>query len=80
VSLVGEDNARIKSGAGDRFTRILKKPSINGYSSHSTNPNNFNKNGSEQQRSEPNYSSSVVKNGTNGRNLIPLDDEDFGDF
>jgi methyl-accepting chemotaxis protein len=80
VSLVGEENAKIKKES--RFTRVLKKPRSNGYPpSHSMSPNHFNRNGGvQQQSSEPKHPSSVSKNGTNGRALIPLDDEDFGDF
>jgi len=79
VSLVGEENAKIKKES--RFTRVLKKPRSNGYSSHSMSPNHFNRNGGmQQQSSEPKHPSSVGKNGTNGRALIPLDNEDFEDF
>ena len=79
INLVGEENAKIKKKS--HFTRVLKKPRTNGYSSHSVSPNHFNNNGGTKQKaSEPKQPASVGKNGTNGRNLIPLDDEDFGDF
>jgi len=79
VSLVGEENAKIKKES--RFTRVLKQPRSNGYLSHSMSPNHFNRNGGmQQQSSEPKHPSSVGKNGTNGRALIPLDNEDFEDF
>ena len=81
VSLVGEDNARIKSGAGDRFTQILKKPRMQAQSQQNSQSDIFIPKYEKKKSGAAAYvSTNGGHNGTNGQGLIPLDDEDFDDF